>query len=106
MTNREIVDYILSNKLKQNDVIKRTEHYYNSESVTYIWNDEFYLYSENGVVSVLSFKDEKPSLDGNINIYYTYEIISKEQAESEIKEKEKNEQIERLEEELKKLKGE
>lgn len=106
MTNREIIDYILSNKLKENDVIKRIEHYYNSKSVMYLWNDSFDLYDDNGKVSILSFKDEKPNLNKNINTYYTYEIISKEQAENEIEEKEKQEKIKRLEEELKKLKGE
>lgn len=105
MTNREIIDYILSNKLKENDVIKRIEHYYNSKSVMYLWNDSFDLYDDNGKVSILSFKDEKPNLNENINTYYTYEIISKEQAENEIEEKEKQDKIKRLEEELKKLKG-
>lgn len=105
MTNREIIDYILSNKLKENDVIKRIEHYYNSESIMYLWNDEFDLYDENGKVSVLSFRDEELNLNENINTYYTYEIISKEQAENEIEEKEKQDKIKRLEEELKKLKG-
>lgn len=105
MTNREIIDYILSNKLKEKDVIKRIEHYHNSESIMYLWNDEFDLYDENGKVSVLSFRDEELNLNENINTYYTYEIISKEQAENEIKEKEKQDKIKRLEEELKKLKG-
>lgn len=106
MNNREIIDYILSNKLKENDVIKRIEHYYNNESIMYLWNDEFDLYDDNGKVSILSFKDEEPNLNLNINSYDTYEIISREQAETEIKQKNKQEKIKRLEEELKQLKGE
>ena len=102
MNNREIIDYILSGNLKENDVIKRIEHYHNNESITYLWNDEFDLYDDNGKVSIISFEDAKESLE----TYYTYEIISKEQAENEIEKKEKQQKIKRLEEELKKLKGE
>lgn len=106
MNNREIIDYILSGNLKRNDVIKRTEHYYNSESVMYLWNDDYDLYDDNGKVSILSFRDGRKDLNGNINTYYTYEIITNEEAENEIIAKEKQKRIEELKEELRKLKGE
>ena len=106
MNNREIIDYILSGKLKENEVIKRIEHHYNDINIMYLWNDSFDLYDDNGKVSILSFKDKKPNLNENINTYYTYEIISKEQAENEIEEKDRQNRINELEEELRKLKGE
>ena len=106
MNNREIIDYILSGKLKKNDVIKRIEHYYNSKSVMYLWNNEYDIYDDNGIVSILSFKDGTPNLNGNINTYYTYEVITKEQAQYEIEEKDRQNRINELEEELRKLKGE
>ena len=97
MNNREIVDYILSNKLTQEDVIKRI---YKDELyvfVMYLYNDEFNLWDENGNVNIFSFCDDDKE-------YYTYEVISKEQAEIELEEKAKKEKIERLERELRKLK--
>ena len=72
----------------------------------YLWNDGYDLYDDNGKVSILSFRDERPNLNGNVNVYYTYEVITKEQAENEIEKKEKQDKIKELEEELKRLKGE
>lgn len=89
MSNREIINYILDNKLKQDDVIKEIE-----EDITmYIYNDGFDMWDVNGIVGILRFKDDK-----NLNL--KYEIITEEQAEKEIYEKEKREKIQRLKKQL------
>ena len=101
MNNREIVDYILSNKLAENDVIKRIEYdedYENGESVMYLFNNNFELWDDNGEVSIFDFCDKKYN--------YKYEVISKEQAIKEIDNKNKQEKIQRLENELERLKKE
>lgn len=101
MNNREIVDYILSNKLTEDDVIKRIEYddnYENGECVMYLSNNSYKLWDDNGEVSVFDFCDKKYS--------YKYEIISKEQAIKEIDNKDKQEKIQRLENELERLKKE
>ena len=106
MNNREIVDYILSNKLTENDVIKeieKDEYYKNDEAIMYIFYNWCDLYDDNGKVGIKRFCDEKPNLAGNIRFSYTYEIISKEQAYKEIEQKEIREKIERLERELREL---
>jgi hypothetical protein len=97
MNNREIVDYILSNKLTKDDVIKRI---YKDEMyiyIQYLYNDGFVLWDENGNVNIFSFCDDDKEC-------YTYEVISQEQAQEEIEEKLRKEKIERLERELRKLK--
>lgn len=89
MSNREIINYILDNKLKQDDVIKEIE-----EDITmYIYNDGFDMWDVNGIVGILRFKDDK---DLNLK----YEIITEEQAEKEIYEKEKREKIQKLKKQL------
>ncbi len=98
MNNREIVDYILSNKLKKNEVIKRIESdedYENGMSVMYLFHNEFELWDNNGEVSIFDFCDKKYN--------YKYEIIPETQAIVEINEEQKREKIERLREELKEL---
>lgn len=94
MNNREIVDYILSNKLTEDDVIKRIDK---DKYIMYLYNDEFDLWNVNGDVSIFAFCD-------NSNQGCVFEVISKEQAEIELQEKEKREKIERLERELRELK--
>lgn len=97
MNNREIVDYILSNKLTEDDVIKRI---YKDEIyiyIQYLFNDGFNLWDENDNVNIFSFCDDDKEC-------YTYEVISREQAQEEIEEKQRKEKIERLERELKELK--
>ena len=101
MNNREIVDYILSNKLTENDVIKRIEYdedYENGESIMYLFNNNYELWDDNGEVSIFAFCDKKYN--------YKYEVISKEQAIKEIDNKDKQEKIQRLENELERLKKE
>lgn len=102
MNNREIVDYILSNKLTENDVIKRIEYdedyYENGICVMYLFNNKYELWDDNGEVSIFDFCDKKYN--------YKYEVISKEQAIEEINNKEKQEKIQRLENELERLKKE
>lgn len=108
MNNREIVDYILSNKLKKDQVIKETEKnedYENGEGIMYIFFDGIDLYDDNGEVSIRRFCDEKPNLAGNIRSSYTYEVISKDQALKEIDEKDTERKIELLEREINELKG-
>ncbi len=107
MNNREIVDYILSNNLKENQVIKEIAKYSgNEEYVMYIFNDKYDLWDDNGKISITRFNDETPNLNGNIMCTYIYEIISKEKAIEEINNKEKQEKIQRLENELERLKKE
>lgn len=104
MNNREIVDYILSNKLKEDDVIKEITRYSNDEEyIMYIFNDEYDLWDDNGNISITRFNDEIPNLNDNINCTYIYEIISKEQAFKEIDNKDKQEKIQRLKKELEDL---
>jgi hypothetical protein len=108
MNNREIVDYILSNKLKEEQVIKETEKnedYEDGESIMYMFFDGIDLYDDDGEVSIERFCDEKPNLAGNIRYSYTYEVISKEQALKEIDEENVKRKIEVLEREINELKG-
>lgn len=107
MNNREIVDYILSNKLKENQVIKEITKYSDDEEyVMYIFNDEYDLWDDNGTISITRFNDEISNLNGNIMCTNIYQIISKEKAIEEINNKEKQEKIQRLENELERLKKE
>lgn len=107
MNNREIVDYILSNKLKENQVIKEITKYSDDEEyVMYIFNDEYDLWDDNGKISITRFNDKIPNLNDNIMCTYIYQIISKEQAIKEIDNKDKQEKIQRLENELERLKKE
>ena len=108
MTNREVVDYILSNKLKERDVIKKIEKCVvtNEEDVTYIYNDGSILWDDNGIISIIGFKDEIPSLNGTINYSYIYEIIPEEQALKEVEIKDKKEKIQQLKDELERLEKE
>lgn len=98
MNNREIVDYILSNKLKEEDVIKKIYKDEIDVSIMYLFNDEFDLWDENGNVNIFSFCDDDKEC-------YAYEVISKEQALKEIDEKNVKRRIELLEREINELKG-
>ena len=99
MNNRELVDYILSNKLQEDDVIKEIVKYKDLDKVnniSYIYNDGVDMWDDNDLVSILRFCD-----DNDYNI--TYSIITEVQAELEIEEVEKKEKIKRLKRELKEL---
>ena len=99
MNNREIVNYILSNKLNEDDVIKeivKDDEFENGICITYIYNDNYDMWDVNGPVSIFRFTDD-------YEYEYTYEIITEEQAQKEIEEYAKNEKIERLRKELKEL---
>lgn len=105
--NREIVDYILSNKLKEDEVIKEVTRYSDDEEyIMYIFNDKYDLWDDNGKISITRFNDRIPNLNGNIIYICSYEIISKNQAIKEINDKEKQEKIQRLKDELEKLESE
>lgn len=108
MTNREIVDYILSNKMDGTKVIKEIvrDNIDDEEYTMYIFYDGYDLFDDNGHVNIRRFCDEKPNLEGFFRETYTYEVISKEQAIKEIEQKEKQRKIEQLERELNKLKDE
>lgn len=115
MNNREIMDYILSGKLTQEDVIKKTEKdpfYEGGEKISYLVNDGYYLNDMyTGVVSVLSFMDSnshytRTTLAGHTTeCTVTYEIITKEQAKKEIDDKRKEDEILELRRRLAELSG-
>ena len=101
MNNREIVDYILSNKLKEDDVIKEIEKdddYVNGECIRYIYNDGYEMWDENGQISIFRFCDD----NGN----YKYSIITQDQTIEEREEERRKLKIEELKRELKKLENE
>ena len=109
MTNREIVDYILSNKMDETKVIKEIEKddfFKDDEAIMYIFYDGIDFYDENGKINIKRFCDETPNLAGHIRFNYVYEVISKEQAIKEIEAEEKAKKIKQLEDELMKLKTE
>lgn len=107
MNNIELVNYILDNKLNENMVIKEYCYYDDSlESVMYLFNNGYRLWDDNGEVSIMRFRNERPSLSEKIHCSYRYEVISKDKALEEIAEQEKQFKIERLENELRLLKGE
>lgn len=103
MNNREIIDYILSGKLTEEDVIKKTEKnpfYEDGECVSYLYNDGYYLSdTQIGVASILSFMDSKTNytvqtLPGEFTeCTTTYEIIDKETMHDEILNKNKEKEI-------------
>lgn len=108
MTNREIVDYILSNKMDENKVIKKIvrDNIDDEEYIMYIFYDGYDLFDDNGYVNIRRFCDEESNLAGVFRETYTYEVISKERAIKEIEQEEKQRKIEQLERELNKLKDE
>lgn len=99
MNNREIVDYILSNKLQPQQVIKKTYNNDYEEGCTYIYYDGYNIWNDNGDLSILYFRDDKEDKS-------TYEVITRTDALQEIKKQEREEKIKKLEEELTKLKKE
>lgn len=97
MNNREIVDYILSNKLKEDEVIKEINKESREEYIYYLLNDGFEIYDIYGSKkNLLSFSD-KYSKDS------IFEIISSEQFKKEISIKEEKEEKERLLKQLEKI---
>lgn len=99
MNNREIVDYILSGKLKPQQVIKKTYNNDYEEDYMYIYNDGYDIWNDNGSLSILYFRDKEKDKS-------TYEVISRTDALREIEKQEREERIKKLEEELTKLKKE
>lgn len=99
MNNREIVDYILSGKLKPQQVIKKTYNNDYEEDYMYIYNDGYDIWNDNGSLSILYFRDKEEDKS-------TYEVISRTDALREIEKQEREERIKKLEEELTKLKKE
>ena len=99
MNNREIVDYILSGKLKPQQVIKKTYNNDYEEDYMYIYNDGYDIWNDNGSLSILYFQDKEEDKS-------TYEVISRTDALREIEKQEREERIKKLEEELTKLKKE
>lgn len=99
MNNREIVDYILSGKLKPQQVIKKTYNNDYEEGYMYIYYDGYDIWDDNGSLSILYFQDDKEDKS-------TYEIISRIDALQEIEKQKREERIKKLEEELIELKKE
>lgn len=99
MNNREIVDYILSGKLKPQQVIKKTYNNDYEEGYMYIYYDGYDIWNDNGSLSILYFQDDKEDKS-------TYEVISRTDALEEIEKQEREERIKKLEEELAELRKE
>lgn len=98
MNNRELVDYILSNKLQKNDVIKEIEKddgYVNGECIRYIYNDGYEMWDENDQISIFRF------CDNNDNCKYS--IITQDQAIEEQEEERRKLRIKELKRELEEL---
>lgn len=90
MNNREIVDYILSNKLKEDDVIKETDRENGEPYIYYLLNDGFEFWYYNGDrKSLIHFSDKYSK-------FSSFEIISKEQYKKEIYIKQEKENKEKL----------
>lgn len=96
MNNREIVDYILSGKLKPQQVIKKTYNNDYEEDYMYIYYDGYDIWNDNGSLSILYFQDNEKDKS-------TYEVISRPDALKEIEKQEREERIKKLEEELTEL---
>lgn len=99
MNNREIVDYILSNKLQPQQVIKETYNNDYEEGCTYIYYDGYNIWNDNGDLSILYFQDDKEDKS-------TYEVITRIEALKEIENRERDKRIKQLEQELAELKKE
>ncbi len=99
MNNREIVDYILSGKLKPQQVIKKTYNNGYEEGYMYIYYDGYDIWNDNGSLSILYFQDNEKDKS-------TYEVISRTDALQEIEKQEREERIKKLEEELTELRRE
>ena len=99
MNNREIVDYILSGKLKPQQVIKKTYNNNYEEDYIYIYYDGYDIWNDNGSLSILYFQDDEEDKS-------TYEVISRTDALEEIEKREREERIKKLEEELAELRKE
>lgn len=99
MNNREIVDYILSGKLEPQQVIKKTYNNDYEEGYMYIYYDGYDIWDDNGILSILYFKDNKEDKS-------TYEVMSRKDALQEIEKQKREEKIRKLEEELTELRKE
>lgn len=86
MNNREIVDYILSGKLKPQQVIKKTYNNNYDDGYMYIYNDEYNIWNANGSLSILYFQDDKDDKS-------TYKVISRIDALQEIEKQKREERI-------------
>lgn len=97
MNKEEIIKKLYNKEITKNDVIVQWENGdKEKEYPMYIMNDGFDFWNVNGVVSLrFIFKDDD----------YTYEIISTTEYKKRIEEKERQEKIKKLEEELYWLRG-
>ena len=96
MNLKELFEKIYNDEIKQDNVIVEHIQDYDEEYDNYILNDGFDFWDINGVKSLSFFKKDNTE----------YSIISKKEYDKIIEEKDRQEKIERLENELKKLKGE
>ena len=103
MNKRELFEKIYNNEIKENDVIVVHIKDFDEEYIHYILNNEFnYWYFEGDGYISLDFFRNKESQDYS----ETYLIISRDEFEHIIEERDKQHRIAELEKELKQLKGE
>lgn len=101
MNLKELFEKIYNDEIKEENVIVEHIQDYDEEYDNYILNDGFDFWDINGIKSLSFFKND------NTEKYKTiYSIISKEEYDEIVEEKEKQEKIQRLKNELKKLEGE
>ena len=103
MNKRDLFEKIYNNEIQETDVILVNIKDFNEEYKRYILNNgfAFWYYEGDGYVSLAFFKN-----DDDIDYHEEYEIISFEEFENAIKERDRLNRIKELEKELNKLKGE
>lgn len=89
MNNREIVDYILSGKLKPQQVIKKTYNNNYDEDYMYIYYDGYDIWNDNGSLSILYFQDDEEDKS-------TYEVMSRIDDLQEIEKQKREERIKKI----------
>lgn len=101
MNLKELFEKIYNDEIKEEDVIVEHIQDYGEEYDNYILNDGYDFWDINGVKSLSFFKN-----DNTEKYKITYSLISREEYDEIVEEKEKQEKIQRLKKELKKLEGE
>ena len=101
MNLKELFEKIYNDEIKEENVIVEHIQDYDEEYDNYILNDGFDFWDINGIKSLSFFKN-----DNTEKYKATYSIIPKEEYNKIIEEKNKQEEIQRLKKELKKLEGE
>lgn len=101
MDLKELFEKIYNKEINENDVIVEHVQDFNEKYNRYIFNNGFEFWDNNGIISLSFF------INNNTDNYKTiYSIISKEESEKIIEEEKIQKEIQKLENKLKKLKGE